>query len=360
MSASVDYGVPHNGRMCPGFFAILDQRIDYASARPYQSLTVGTARRTRTPEPLAGALIHPESHTARAMPRLLPILTGGAVAGAVLAVAGVVVLRGAHDDAPDPRTDIALACHQAAPERQLRIEAGDAEVPPRLRRELEAAGEEVHGHWRAWLGVEILDRAPATLHFMDDAAAFAALYEGPRAEDSTATGFYRIRSHEAFILYPSGLRARARATAMHELSHLNTAWHLGPTPAWLNEGLAEYFETLRPGPPAVFLRSPTHLALLLNEGPVPLESLLALPRRDFATQAAQRRYASAWALIAFLQDHRAGREVLARVLREAYARRCEPRSRTAFDGLHSYPGGLTGLEAAWKNWIRRHSVRRRG
>jgi hypothetical protein len=287
------------------------------------------------------------------------MVLGGAFVGAVLAVTASL-FPDSTPPAPAPlRTDIALGCHREAAGGELQIVTGEVAVPEPLRSELEAAEREIHERWRSWLGLGDLARAPATLHFMHDAAAFAALYEGPRAADSTATGFYRIRSHEAYILFSPQQSGRARATALHELSHLTTAWHLGPTPAWLNEGLAEYFETLRSGPPVAFLRSPGHLERLLRDGPVPLETLLTLPRRDFASEDTQRRYASAWALIAFLQDHRAGREVLRQVLRDAWALRCEPRSRTSFEGLRAYPGGLEGLETSMNSWIGRHSVLRR-
>ncbi|MEE4278414.1 MAG: hypothetical protein V2I82_08130, partial [Halieaceae bacterium] len=236
----------------------------------------------------------------------------------------------------------------------------DVVLPGKLGDELRSASTLVHERWREWLGDAALDLAPARLQFVSDAMTFHELYDGPNVDGSTATGFYRIRSHEAFILYSDDQRRRARSTALHELSHLVMAWHLGPTPAWLNEGLAEYFETLRIGPPPAYLRNPTHLELLLRDGPVALQTLLQLRRRDFGLENAQHRYASAWSLVAYLLEHRDGRTALTGLLRDAWSTRCDGRRSFSLEAIRSYPGGLEALERGWRQWIGRHSVHRPG
>ena len=286
----------------------------------------------------------------------------GVLLGIVLAFAALLLAPPREATSQPERRDLALACYTKLGDEgaAMRVTGVDVEVPEELRARLDLAARELNSRWRNWLGNEELTAAPASLLFLGDATRFNAVYDGPNVEGSTATGFYRIRSHEAFVLFDESHRRSAAATALHELSHLHTAWHLGPTPAWLNEGLAEYFETLRPGPPPAFMRSRSHLELLLREGPVPLTELLLLSRREFAREAAQRRYASAWSLTTFLLEHRAGREVFETLLRDAYANRCESGAELRLDALLAYPGGLESLEAGWERWINRHVVRRRG
>ncbi|MEL7045399.1 MAG: hypothetical protein AAGL66_10315 [Pseudomonadota bacterium] len=285
----------------------------------------------------------------------------GLVLGVVLAFAAMLFAPPREGPARAERQDVALSCYAASANNKLAMSVTgvDVEVPQELHAQLDLASQQLNARWQDWLGVEELTPAPASLQFLGDAARFNSVYDGPNVEGSTATGFYRIRSHEAFVLFDETHRRSAAATALHELSHLHTAWHLGPTPAWLNEGLAEYFETLRPGPPPAYVRSRSHLELLLSDGPVPLTDLLLFSRREFAREDAQRRYASAWSLTTFLLEHRAGREVFRALLRDAYANRCESGAELRLDALLTYPGGLESLEAAWGRWIKRHIVRRR-
>ncbi|MEM6774524.1 MAG: hypothetical protein AAF640_06730 [Pseudomonadota bacterium] len=286
----------------------------------------------------------------------------GLALGVVLAFAALLFAPQREGPVRAEPRDVALSCYaQSANSRMaVSVTGVDVDVPEALHARLDLASQLLNARWQDWLGVDELTPAPASLQFLGDAARFHSVYDGPNVEGSTATGFYRIRSHEAFVLFDEAHRRSAAATALHELSHLHTAWHLGPTPPWLNEGLAEYFETLRPGPPPAFVRSRSHLELLLSQGPVPLTELLRLPRREFAREYAQRRYASAWSLTTFLLEHRAGREVFRALLRDAHARRCESGAELRIDALLAYPGGLESLEQAWERWISRHVVRRRG
>lgn len=286
-----------------------------------------------------------------------PLLIG-ALSGAVLAMlasAAALVLRA--DEAPAGTERAALSCAPSAPSvgeaATLRVHAIDTQLPPALRDELLIGAGTALTLWREWLGEQALPPAPATLLFLDDAQDFAALYDGPDVDGWTATGFYRIRSHEAVILYAEPWRPSARATAFHELSHLMTAWYLGPTPAWLNEGLAEYFETFTPGRTPAFAAYRGHLAVLAREGPLPLATLLGLSRRQFTVEEAARRYASAWSLIAFMLADTQARVVFDTLLRGFYAGRCDGTDAEALRdrALARFPGGVEALDAAWRHWL---------
>jgi hypothetical protein len=280
-------------------------------------------------------------------------MTGAALA---LLATGAVVLLGRADEPPATER-AALSCDAPAPgpgeAGRLRIHAVGTPLPPALRADLIVGAETALGLWRDWLDEQALPPAPATLLFLDDAQDFAELYDGPDVDGWTATGFYRIRSHEAVILYSAPYRASARATAFHELSHLMTAWFLGSTPAWLNEGLAEHFETFVPGGKRAFVSYTGHLAVLAREGALPLETLLGLSRRQFTVEEAARRYASAWSLVAFMLDDAQARAVLDTLLQGFYSGRCDDTDAQALQAraLDSYPGGATALDAAWQAWL---------
>jgi hypothetical protein len=296
------------------------------------------------------------------------IITGAAVGTFLAILAALFVSRDAPVDATPAASHLstpggaALACLNppaAATQVTPRVDAVATALPESLYRAIDSAAALTHARWQHWLGRDELVAAPVNLIFMGDAAAFADVYEGPEVDGWTTTGFYRARSHEAVILYSPPFRRDALATTLHELAHLQAAWHLGPhTPHWLDEGLAEYLEMLDVDASgrgdAVerwrFRRNDAHLKLLAAVGPVDLETLLSLSRLGFSRRDAPRRYASAWALVAFLNHSETGRAFFDELLRAAHAARCEavPDARSA---LAAYPGGLTALEADWRRWL---------
>ena len=284
-------------------------------------------------------------------------LLAGAAVGTIIAAVGVYWLS--RDAIPSARiVGAAPACARAAGSEppEFRITGLDTVLPDALRQALEAGAGFAAAKWREWLADDSLPAGPIDLVFIADADRFARLYNGPDVDGWTTTGFYRTRSHEAVVLWAEPWRAQAYATALHEVSHLLVARHLGPTPPWLNEGLAEHFETVERGGGS-FRSNEAHLATLGRDGPVDLAPLLRLNRVAFTATQAERHYAPAWALVAFLLDSEAGRPALLSMLRDTHTRRCAPDTDVA--ALPSrYPGGLEALENDLAQWIgsRSHST----
>lgn len=283
-----------------------------------------------------------------------PLLTGF-VAGFLIAVLALVVLR--EPSAPPEKgpeqvatARAALSCtaEQGAQQASLDINAADIRLPTYFQDRLATGADILHNTWQAWLGDDTLLPAPVRVRFVADLAQFADLYKGPVPSGADTSGFYRMRDNEAVILYSPYRRQDTLATTLHEVAHLFTAWHLGSTPAWLNEGIAEHFETLnRRGE---FSRSAEHIVVLRRDGPTPLPDLLTLRRSEFAKTEARRHYASAWALIAFLLEADPGPIVFEGLLRSAHAERCNV-YRDHDLALDAYPGGLTQLAADWDAWV---------
>lgn len=283
-------------------------------------------------------------------------LLAGAAVGTL--IAGLAVVWLSHNTAPTRTTDhrAALSCSRPAGGGRpatLRVSAIDTKLPEALEDALKRGTAMAQARWQDWLGNDRLAGSPVDLLFIADAQRFAQLYNGPDVDGWTTTGFYRIRSHEAVILWAEPWRTQAFATALHEVSHLLTAWHLGPTPPWLNEGLAEHFETLDHQADA-FRVSAAHLRTLHSKGPVNLDTLLGLSARTFARDDAERNYASAWALVAFLLDSESGRATFLGLLSAAHTRRCAPVSDVT-PLLSRYPGGLEALRTDWLRWIAEQS-----
>ena len=231
------------------------------------------------------------------------------------------------------------------------LQAEDSTLPQDLKEQIVTGTHLTYAQWREWLGDDALQKSEIKLRFLGDAQRFKDIYGQPTGKEWTTTGFYRTRSNEALILYTPAYRASALANAFHEISHLMTAWHLGATPPWLNEGLAEYYETLQISAQQTrFDNNALHLQLLQAQGPVPLEQLTSLSRKAWMQNDVQRRYASAWSLIAFMMDSTPGRQTLRRVIEMAHDSRCQARPDLR-ESLSSYPGGLPGLERDWQAWL---------
>jgi len=285
----------------------------------------------------------------------------GLIAGVVMAVVAFAILRGpdvltpaagappSYSDQPASAALAALSCSSAPGDTRLQIDATNIDLPDSFETRVAQGAEVLHARWSAWLNDRTLVPAPVRIRYLADQEQFVDLYQGPALGGARTSGFYRMRDNEAIILYSPFRRSDTLATTLHELSHLFTAWHLGATPAWLNEGLAEHFETLdRRGD---FPPSAEHVAVLRRDGATPLSKLLDLGLAEFSQAEARRRYASAWSLIAFLLESEEGTSTLQALLQEAHAQRCAPKDNPS-RVLGTYPGGLRALEQNWLTWVR--------
>lgn len=233
------------------------------------------------------------------------------------------------------------------------VRAENAVLPAQWEGVIRAGAKRGFEQWREWLGEEALVKAQINIRFLGDAKQFATHYGKPDQDGWTTTGFYRMRDNEALILFTPDYRLSALATAFHEMSHLITAWHLGPTPPWLNEGIAEHFETMQPTwNSAEFSFNRPHLDRLRKNGPLSLIELTSLSRREWGAKNPLLRYASAWSIVAFLMDSDRGQQTLRRVVRDAHSQRCS-KHRSLQEALASYPGGTAALEEEWHRWIRK-------
>jgi hypothetical protein len=251
-----------------------------------------------------------------------------------------------------------LTLQSGHPEFFVSVRSDNAVIPARFEGQIAAAAKRAYEQWRDWLGDEAVVRSHINVRFLGDKTQFREIYGKSGNDDWRPVGFYRIRSNEALILYTPGYQPTALSTAFHEMSHLVTAWHLGPTPPWLNEGLAEHFETMQVSQQSArFADNAYHMELLRSEGPVPLADIVSLSGKEWMARDTERRYASAWSLIAFMLDTQAGQRTLKSVINQAYAQRCESGSDLE-QALASYPGGITALEKDWLTWLdARYSAR---
>lgn len=103
-------------------------------------------------------------------------------------------------------------------------------------------------------------------------------------------------------------RATSPEVLMHEYVHLLTRAHVGDAPAWLDEGVSEFWSTLEERNGQLRVGAPLRrYAVVLQRTTrwIPLKELVSVPRGRYDTvgNRVELFYAQSWALVHYLQMH---------------------------------------------------------
>ncbi|MEQ8804118.1 MAG: DUF1570 domain-containing protein, partial [Haliea sp.] len=261
------------------------------------------------------------------------------------------------DQPPQGRIATVLDLGRSKQDFSYEIVAEGVTLPQNFEGQVAAGSKRIYDIWHFFLGEQRLRQSRIRLLMVGDPARFDAYYGPIPIGRGPVQGFYRMSNNQAVVKASSTDRARNLAVAFHEVSHLITASHLGPTPPWLTEGLAEYFETLEVRDQAGFVHiNEAHMALLRSTSLPSLAEYFSIDREAFYGPDRSRNYAIAWSLTHFLLEDAPGMYALQRVIQQAEARFCQPFSAVAeLDA--AYPGGLPRLEQDWRQWLGRSASR---
>lgn len=256
------------------------------------------------------------------------------------------------------------------------IKAVSYELPLDTESKVEIAVSNIFEIYRNALGLNYRDDAHINVSIYgkyDEFEQYRNLY-APKAE--TITGFYLPAKNEAIIWKNRNTKTMLSVTT-HECSHAILGYKVGRSPAWLNEGLAEYFETMEVFGFAVVV--PPHKAWdeLIQERYyqqelMPLQEYLALTNEEWRSYNGDdgSAYSMAWSLVYYLMGTREGRLLLKKMivhLEPPSARAkgqetspLQPRQFNSIDSINKfYYGGIKALELNWHQWIRRNKTAHR-
>lgn len=163
--------------------------------------------------------------------------------------------------------------------------------------------EQFHVVFSRFFRTENLPRVPVTLLLFKDRSSFQPYKPLYRGKPASVGGFFVGNGEEHLIAL--GLRetsAETLATIFHEYTHLLMSYAPGRQPAWLQEGLAEYYSTAQIDGNKVTLGlfKEASLLLLARQELMPLARLFAVTPRSPDYNEQQRQglfYAQAWALV---------------------------------------------------------------
>lgn len=187
------------------------------------------------------------------------------------------------------------------------------------------------------------DGRPLQVYLFRDRRSFEAYKPVVNGRVSGAAGFFLPRREGAFVAMelssPSSLRI-----VRHELVHHELHRRFGPTPPWLDEGLAEYLSVARLGKGELILGDPIgeHRERLAGTGGLPAEKLVRVARFESAHsggEQARRLYAESWSLVHWLRTGGVEpRALFDRLLDELELRGPEARDLVELGGFE--PGAL--------------------
>ncbi|PLW70553.1 DUF1570 domain-containing protein [Pseudohalioglobus lutimaris] len=226
-----------------------------------------------------------------------------------------------------------------------------ANLPVAFQGKLSAGAKRIYDTWNFFLGEEKLRQTHITVRVIGGPARFDAFRKEVWPNSLPAGGFYSPSKNVAYVKYDPKRPENAIRTTFHEVSHLITAGHLGSTPPWLTEGLAEYFETMEVSHQGGTIYPNEAHIRLLQRNPIPrLDSFLSVTRSQWNGEMREMNYAVAWSLMHFLMQGPPGVYAMKEVVEQAHTNLCKPFATKK--ALHeAYQGGLQRLEADWRQWM---------
>jgi hypothetical protein len=201
---------------------------------------------------------------------------------------------------------------------------------------------------------EQLRQVDLNLVYFDRRDAYLAYQQkqAPSLGNNTA-GFYTMHNNQAVVMAQHSAEA-THEVALHEAIHVITAGMFGPTPRWLAEGLAEYFEAMEVSGQLVEIkpdrRALTALQKSLAAGQLPsLQQLSQMGNEQWRSEQITLRYQQSWSLIYFLMENAHRRERFMQFLQQLQRHSCQPFN--SFAALSEHYGSAHGLQRDWQQWL---------
>ncbi|AWI08067.1 hypothetical protein CKA38_01215 [Ereboglobus luteus] len=158
------------------------------------------------------------------------------------------------------------------------------------------------------------------------------------------------------IALPRGSSGRGMATVFHECAHSLVAASGLRLPLWLNEGVAEVFETFstRGGEPVLGMRSNKHMRLLLGKKLIPMDEFFnATMQSPYYTEPERMRlfYAQAWLVTHYIMLGPRGRSQPAENLRKYIELYKKKRKPSEADFREAFGLGYAELERVLRAYV---------
>lgn len=168
---------------------------------------------------------------------------------------------------------------------------------------------------------------------------------------------YFPRFDEGLINGAKRSRKSAFESTIHESTHAILQKKVKFVPNWINEGMAEYFETLRVSGDSILIPPQNRRYRQLSEyieagNPVSLKNYFSNNSGPFARAGQIHNQATrtvAWSVVHFLMSSESGQKSLFRMIKDLR----ENDGRNSVEIVDkNYTGGIEGLERKWLKYLR--------
>lgn len=189
------------------------------------------------------------------------------------------------------------------------------DVPADFKNKLNGKITKLFSFYGQILDKNALRKTAVNLRFFTSKEAFNRyrITNAPRLT-ANAPGFYSTRTNEAAIMFVDA--DSAMATAMHETSHAVARSIIGYSNRWLDEGVAEYLETIETVLKSSIIapNSAWYYHNKFRQRLLPLSRVFNASDKDWSGALSSRLYATSWAFIYFLMASEQGKASLARLV----------------------------------------------
>jgi tetratricopeptide (TPR) repeat protein len=217
--------------------------------------------------------------------------------------------------------------------------------------------EYFHGAFARLVSRNVIDSSTPTtvIVFRDDASftPFKPVYQG---RPTSISGFFLPGDDVNYIaisLDPSG---DPYGTAFHEYVHLHVKDNIPGAPLWLNEGLAELYESLQFSGSDVLIGTPNHNYVYLRQGELlPLKTLFSISTNSPHYNEQDKAgifYGESWALVHYLMLGDRARQDQFRQFLQRVGRGDD--AAKAIEGAYGIT--LDTLEEELRSYIRRGNI----
>ncbi len=210
------------------------------------------------------------------------------------------------------------------------------------------------------LGSDTLDtQVPTIVLVFRNARSFQPFGPVYQGQPVAVAGYFAGSDDVNYVAVNAEQEAAAYGLIFHEFAHAMTGLAIVGPPAWLDEGLAEFYETfeLRDEGRVALLGAPNRddLRLLQRAELLPLTDLIAVDRNSPMYNEGNRRglfYAQSWALVHYLTFGNAQRSGQFRVYLDGLARALPPADAFA----QAFGGDTAAIERELRDYVKRSGL----
>lgn len=260
------------------------------------------------------------------------------------------------DKSPEnTKTDVIDYQHRERKKINVKIKSVDFSLEKSKRKQITQAVDDVYTAYNKLFYIRINKLVTIRIKIFESQANFDKYYTSISGNPlEGARGVYFSRRNELIVRQLDDWEMTLR-TIRHEISHAVLNAFAPRTPKWLNEGLAEHFETLSIQNGnitfGVHPENEKKLRRLWKRKKLPsLETYFKITNRrwsQLAHNGSPVAYTMAWGLTSTLMSDKAGKGVVTRLLQDLKRTHKHPTLAEIDD---AYIGGIETFEIKWIQW----------